>query len=379
MRASDDAEIFRYLVEGVRDYGIFMLGPGGHVTTWNAGAERIKGYSAEEILGRHFSAFYPPEDVGAGKPARELEFAAEHGVYEEEGWRLRKDGSRFWASVVITALRGPDGSLRGFAKVTRDVTERRRTEDERLLALERERAAREAAEAALQQRDDFISIAAHELKTPVTTLRVMAQLVGRQLDRTGVLDPALAGRAFQAVNLHSNKLARLIDQLLDVSRIAHGRLVLERVPADLAALVEGTVAAARLRTSKHTFALRAAGPAMAEVDAIRLEQVVINLLDNAIKYTPDGSRIDVVLEPDGADNLRLLVTDEGLGIAPEHRPYIFDQYYRAHAASHLSGMGLGLHVSRQIAELHGGQLGAEFPPGGGTRFVLTVPRRAAGG
>src|SRR5205814_2151188 len=142
----------------VRDYAIFLLDPSGHIVTWNPGAERIKGYKPEEILGRHFSAFYPPEDRAAGKPERGLRTAAAEGRFEDEGWRLRKDGSRFWANVIITALRDPAGNLRGFGKVTRDLTERRRAE-EQALQLAREQAARHEAEAGVQARDRFLSIA----------------------------------------------------------------------------------------------------------------------------------------------------------------------------------------------------------------------------
>ena len=155
------ADLFRLLVESVVDYAIFLLDPTGVVRTWNAGARRLKGYEADEIIGRHFSTFYPEEDVRRGKPAWELESAAREGRFEDEGWRIRKDGSSFWANVVITALRR-DGELVGFAKVTRDLTARREAEEERVRLAE----AREA----VRLRDEFLSIASHELRTPLTAL-----------------------------------------------------------------------------------------------------------------------------------------------------------------------------------------------------------------
>jgi PAS domain S-box-containing protein len=178
-------ERYRLLVESVKDYAIYMLDPEGHVVTWNEGAQRIKGYTAEEILGRHFSAFYPPEDGAAGKPQRLLEAAARDGRVEDETWRVRKDGSRFWADVVVTALRDPEGRLRGFAKVTRDLTERRRNE-EQARQLAREQIARAAAEEQVQARDQFLSIASHELRTPLHPLQLQIQLLLR-LARAGTL------------------------------------------------------------------------------------------------------------------------------------------------------------------------------------------------
>src|SRR5262249_25010883 len=155
-------------------YAIFMLDPSGRVASWNTGAERIKQYTANEIIGRHFSLFYPEEDVRAVKPKRLLEIASREGRYEEEGWRLRKDGTRFWASVILTATRDHSGRLRGFAKVTRDLTERKRADDERARLIRTEEAVR--------LRDEFLSIASHELRTPLTALKLHLQSAAREAE-----------------------------------------------------------------------------------------------------------------------------------------------------------------------------------------------------
>lgn len=181
-------EQFRLLVSGVRDYAIFMLDPQGYIVSWNTGAQLIKGYRADEIIGQHFSIFYPAE-AAADHPAHELEIATREGVYEEEGWRVRKDGSLFWANVVITALYDDDGTLRGFGKVTRDLTERKRAEvaqqqlQEQQLQLMREQLRREQAEADVRLRDDFLSAVAHELRTPITSVLAYAQLLQRRFER----------------------------------------------------------------------------------------------------------------------------------------------------------------------------------------------------
>jgi PAS domain S-box-containing protein len=372
--------LFRLLVESVRDYAIFALDPRGIVTTWNAGAERLKGYPAAEIVGRGFERFYTAEDRARGRPGHLLRAAAAEGSVEDEGWRVRKDGSRFWASVVITALRDATGALVGFGKVTRDLTERKRADEERVQLLVLEQAARvraEAAEATLEARNQFLSVAAHELKTPLTSLRAAAQLLLRRLDLGAGPDPQSLRRGLRVVDEQLERLARLVDQLLDVVGLEAGRLVPARARTDLAALVARAVELAQARAGGHALRVTAPGPVWADVDPGRLEQVLANLLDNAIKYSPGGGPIDVELTEPGPGTVRLAVRDRGLGIPPEHRARLFERFYQAHAGNHRSGLGLGLHLSREIVEQHGGEIRAEFPPDGGTRFVVTLPAAPA--
>jgi PAS domain S-box-containing protein len=240
------------------------------------------------------------------------------------------------------------------------------------LAVDNARLYREAQDA-IQTRDEFMSVAAHELKTPITSLRGYAQLVLRQLDRDGVLDPVRVKRALEVIDQQSDKLANLVSQLLDVSRIEAGRLVLDRQVVDVSSLVENVVTAAQASTTKHTLTMRSPIWVRALVDPLRLEQVMTNLVGNAIKYSPRGGGIDIQIDVARPDTLRITVTDQGIGIAPEHRAYIFDRFYQAHGPGHFGGMGLGLYISRQIVELHHGRIEAEFPSEGGTRFVVTLP------
>src|SRR5712691_97183 len=218
-------ESFRQMVESIKDYAIFMLDTHGGIVSWNAGAERIKQYRASEILGRHLSVFYPEEEVVAGKCERELEVAEREGRFEDEGWRVRKDGSRFWANVIITAMRDPSGELIGFAKVTRDLTERRRLEDEKIRLAQ--------AQEAIRLRDEFLSIASHELKTPLTALQLQLQGVR---EKVKALDEQAAARLERATRSGA-RLADVIEALLDVTRIATGRFELNPATFDLSEAV----------------------------------------------------------------------------------------------------------------------------------------------
>ena len=245
------------------------------------------------------------------------------------------------------------------------------------LAIDNSRLYREAR-AAVSIRDEFLSVAAHELKTPMTSLRGYAQLLAREFEKGEVANAERARRAAVTIQVQSDKLARLVSQLLDVSRIQSGKLAIERKPSDLSALVRDVVQAVRGQLKEHTLVARLPTELWVSIDPLRIEQVVTNLIDNAIKYSPEGGQIDVALGCDVDErNIHLSVRDRGVGVPPEHRAHIFDRFYQAHAGgalTSLAGMGLGLYISRQIVELHGGTIRAEFPEDGGTRIIVTLPR-----
>ena len=284
------------------------------------------------------------------------------------------------ASTAAATLVGLERSrqLEETVRQLQDAMQRANEAEAERLQLFREQAARAQAEAAVRARDEFLSIAAHELKTPLTSLRGSAQFLLRQLDQGRDLNPGQVDRLLRTIDQQSEKLVRLISQLLDVSRIEAGRLTLEPSLIDLTRLVESVVATAQARTSRHLVTLHAPETVLASVDPLRFEQVVINLIDNAIKYSPEGGPIDVEVATPDSETARLSVSDRGLGIEPEHRSRIFDRFYQARPGGHLIGLGLGLYISRQIVELHGGQISAEFPAEGGTRFVVSVPRHGPG-
>jgi PAS domain S-box-containing protein len=380
----ESEERFHLLVEGVRDYAIFMLDPDGHVTSWNSGAQLMKGYDASEILGRHFSLFYPPEDVAAGKPERVLSIARTEGRYEEEGWRVRKSGSLFWANVLITPLYDTHGQLRGFAKVTRDMTERKQAAEERErlrereLQLAREREARIQTEAMVRARDQFLTVAAHELRTPLTALLANAQLLQRHAQRQAIL-PERDQRIAKVIVEQAARLNQMIMLLLDISRMQEGRLSIERVPLDLGALAQQVVEEVRPGISEHTLTyVGPDAPLFIEGDALRLGQVLHNLLQNAIKYSPQGGPVVVQVGRQG-DTACLEVIDQGIGIPEASLPQLFQRFFRAPNADerNFSGLGVGLYVVKEVVSLHGGTVSVASEEGRGSTFTVRLPLLAS--
>lgn len=374
-------ERFRLLVEGVKDYAIYMLDSRGRVESWNSGAERTKGYSAAEIIGQDYVRFFTPEDVAAGKPQRELKTAAEAGRFEEEAWRVRKDGSRFFAHVVLTALRGPAGELRGYAKVIRDVTDQRQTQEarEQLLVAERDlrnELERRVAERTAELRDanteleDFAYSVAHDLRAPLRGMQGFAKALledyGAQLDETG---RDYARRVVAA----AARLDRLIQDLLAYSRLSRDDLHLE--PVDLDKVVRDVIAGMdeELRARRARVELRSPLPSVTAHRAT-LDQVIWNLLDNAVKFVAPGVQPCVLIWPERRDNrVRLWVQDNGIGIAQQHHARIFHVFERLHGTEAYPGTGIGLAVVRKAMERMGGVAGVESELGRGSRFWIELP------
>ncbi|XXY44980.1 PAS domain S-box protein [Sorangium sp. So ce269] len=360
-------ERFRLLVESVKDYAIFMLDPQGVITTWNRGAQELKGYRTEEILGQHFSRFYPEHDVRAGKCDWELAVAARDGRVTDEGWRIRKDGARFWAYVVITALRGPGGELVGFAKVTRDLTERRQAEEERIRLAQ--------AQEANRMKDEFLATISHELRTPLNAILGWSSVLC-----DSITDPEIA-RAFETIRRNAQAQARIVEDVLDVSRIVTGKMHIETRPADFAAIVADALEVVRPAANAKDIELSVEGAErslMLVGDPARLQQVVWNLLSNAVKFTERGGHVRVNLEQAGA-SVHLAVHDDGRGIDPAVISHVFERFWQADSSitRRFGGLGLGLSIVRHIVELHGGTVSAQS--GGlnqGTSFFVTLPVRA---
>ena len=363
-------ERFRLLVQSVKDYGIFMLSPDGTIAGWNEGAERIKGYQAQEIIGRHFSVFYPPEDLEWDKPGMELEVAAREGRFEDEGWRLKKDGTRFWANVVITALRNDAGELIGYAKVTRDLTDRRAAE---LKAIEDARKVAEA-EAANRAKSEFLAAMSHELRTPLNAIGGYTDLLNYGIH--GPVTDAQRG-ALERIRRGQQHLLALINDLLNFSKVEAGRITYDLAPVRLADVTESVQPLVEPQANNGGIEMtwEAGEPdLLALADRPRLEQILLNLLTNAIKYTPAGGSVAVRrFRKDGQAVLE--VADTGIGIAPEHTKSIFEpftQIGRSLTSSH-EGTGLGLSISRDLARGMNGELTVRSVVGEGSTFTLTLP------
>jgi PAS domain S-box-containing protein len=343
----------------------------GIIVDWNQGAERLYGYTPDEVIGRPISLLIP-EDRPDELPAIMARLRRGERIDHYETERITKDGRRLDISVTISPIRDGSDRLIGASAVARNISERKQAEKERELLLSREQQARTEAEAAIRLRDEFLLIASHELRTPLATLSTHAQLAIRRLRRDGPLEPEHMTQALQAIVVHSEKLTQLLSQLLDVSRLEAGRLKLVPEPTDLTALVAQVVADTRVRSDRHLIRVDVPSFLQASVDRLRLEQVLRNLLDNAVKYSPDGGPIELAARQDESA-VELSVRDHGLGIQPERRARLFERYFQAHNDAYRSGLGLGLYISRQIVELHGGQIRAEFPQDGGTRMVVRLP------
>ncbi|TAK39088.1 MAG: PAS domain-containing sensor histidine kinase [Lysobacteraceae bacterium] len=355
-------ERFRLLVEGVQEYAIFLLDPEGRVASWNLGAEKIKGYRTEEILGRHFSIFYPPEVAANGWPERELSIALSEGHLHDEGWRMRKDGSRFWASIAITPLYDEEGTHVGYAKVTRDLTDQRRVQ-----ALEDEG----------RRMTTFLAMLGHELRNPLAPIANAVSVM--QLER---IESENIRRCRDIIARQLAQMTRLVNDLLDVGRITAGKIRLERRPLDLVSVVGEAVEMAEPEALLRSHVLRfdhAGVPAPVQGDRARLLQVFSNLLNNAVKFTPEGGAIDLSLHVrDGWAEVS--VRDNGPGIAPARLRDIFNLFVQGeeHPAHLGQGLGLGLSLVQQLVTLHDGEIAAYSAgvAGKGSEFVVRLPLAA---
>ena len=365
-------ERYRLMVNSIHDYGIVMLDENGVVTDWNSGANSMNGYMPDEIIGQHFSRFYLSEDVTAGKPEMELRQAAQNGRFEDEGWRLKKDGTRFWSNVIITPVRNGSGKLCGFSKIARDMTERRQAE-ERARLLAHEYSARAEAEAANKAKDQFLSVLSHELRTPLNSITGWISLL-----REGGLDEEMTQTALESIERSTKIQTRLVEDLLDASRMLTGKLLIEKERVELNAILDGIADGALPALEEKNLTLEARlypTPIYVCGDAVRLQQVFSNLLQNARKFTNEGGRIVVEISKTQT-HIEIIFSDNGIGIAPEMLPHIFENFRQAdssHTRQH-GGLGLGLAIVRYIVEAHNGTIEARSEgENRGTTFTIQFP------
>jgi len=362
-------ERFRLLIDNVRDYGLFNLDLDGTITSWNAGAARITGYTADEIIGRHFSIFYPPEDVADQKPEKELEIVNRDGRFEEEGWRLRKGGQRYWSNVVITAIYNAEKALVGYGKVTRDLTERREASD-RALADARRVA---AAESANRTKSEFLAAMSHELRTPLNAIGGYAELLTMGLggpitdDQQEYLD---------RIRRSQQHLLGIINDILNFSRIEAGQVEYDieavcvaDVANDVIPMILPQAEAKGLEVAQKT-----SRTTKVKADQGKLEQVLLNLLSNATKFTNEGT-IEITSFEEG-DRAGLRVRDTGIGIPEDKLNSVFEPFVqvgRSLTTPH-EGTGLGLAISRDLTRAMGGELTVTSVLGKGTTFSIALKK-----
>ena len=362
-----DESIYRRVIEQTRDYAVFVLDPGGHIRTWNLGARRIKGYAPDEIIGKHFSIFYTREAVDSGWPAHELKVAEREGRFEDEGWRVRKDGSRMWANVVITALRDSDGTLVGYAKVTRDLTERRKTEENlRTLAAERAVLAEKARIQEFQER--FLAILGHDLRNPLASIDTGAGIL-----RQRATDP-VSIRILDRMRSSAGRMSRMIGQIMDLTRTRlAGGLQLRREAGDLRDTIARIVDELRIAHPAREVSVDCP-PLPGRWDRDRMEQVFSNLIGNAIHYG-DQHRPVIVTGRVAAQAVVVEVHNEGPPIPEEIQPTLFNAFRRGEResrSSRTSGLGLGLYISQEVVRAHGGVIELRSTPAEGTTFRVTL-------
>ena len=370
------AELRRYkvLVENVQDYAIFFMDKTGHIKTWNKGAQNNKGYTSSEIIGKHFSIFYPEVDKAANKPGKELEIAIRDGRVEDEGWRVRKDGTMFWANVVITALYDDDGELIGFAKVTRNLTDRKEQED----ILRAANAELESQQTELRMlntsKDDFISLASHQLRTPATAVK---QLLGIMMaGMAGELTPQQNDLIRKAYDSNERQLA-IVNSLLSVAQIDANKVVLRKSWKDLDTLLDEVVdeQSESIIAKKQVIKVTPLDkPVSVYVDTQYFGMAIGNIIDNASKYTKNEGEIKVCAKQK-KDKIVITIQDNGVGVSAENLDHLFEKFKRiSNEFSDLSsGSGLGLYWVEKVIELHDGTIKVESELGKGTIFNITIP------
>ncbi len=368
-------EIYRLMVASVKDYAIFLIDPTGHIMTWNEGAKQTKGYSQEEIIGKHFSIFYTTEDLDDGKPARELVIATQTGKYEEEGWRVKKDGSVFWANIVLTAVYNHDKKLIGFAKVTRDLSERKASERE--LKESRDQYRRLTAELRKineelsytnRELEQFTSIVSHDLQEPVRTVKSFLQLILEKLDREEY-DNLLTyvNKAIDA----SNRMREMIQNLLNYSQLTKEEItekpidvreLISRSLQNLKAAIDVANAEISIQTEIDTI----------QGDQVQLVQLIQNLVSNALKFTNQPSPKILITCSRENEHVKFSVTDNGIGIDRSDSEKIFEIFRRLHTKKEYPGTGIGLAICKKIVDRHKGRIWPESEPGKGTTFHFTL-------
>jgi PAS domain S-box-containing protein len=367
----ESEERLRLLIEGVQDYAILMLSPQGHVVSWNKGAERIKGYKVDEIVGKHFSCFYPPEAIAQGKPEQQLRTAMEQGHTVEEGWRVRKGGQQFWASVVITAIFDKGGCLQGFAKITRDMTEAKRSEQ---AIYDKNLELQENARVLARSNSDmeaFSYSVSHDLRAPLRHIVGFVELL--QKDAGPLSEKSL--RHLTTISQSAKRMGELIDDLLAFSRI--GRSEVKKSEVSLDELVRQTLGDFQAETKERNIVWTIHALPLVWADLALLRLVLLNLISNAVKFTAGRTeaRIEIGCAPAESVETVIFIRDNGAGFDPKYTNKLFGVFQRLHSQDEFEGTGIGLANVQRIIHRHGGRVWAEGVVDSGATFYFSLPKQ----
>jgi len=353
---------FRTLINGTKDLAIFMVDKDGTILNWHEGAHKIKGYTTDEVIGKHISMFYPPEAVTKGEPERNLQLAAEHGSLETEGWRVRKDGSMFWADVLITATYDDSGEVKGFIKVTRDFTWHKKAEEKSYQALEKEKELN-------KMKSNFVSMASHEFRTPLSTILSSVSLLEfyKTTETQNKRD-----KHIHRIKSAVNELVATLEEFLSLEKIEEGKVSVKNETLNIRQLAENIRLKfnSELKTGQ-TIKYCHMGSDNVCLDGGFLNHILTNLLSNAIKYSPENSSIlfDTSVEN---NTITLRVKDNGIGISPEDQKHLFERFFRASNTGSIKGTGLGLHIVKRYVELLGGTINVKSAINEGTEFTVKI-------
>lgn len=362
LRESEDR--FRLLIRDVKDYAIFMVDPDGRVMSWNEGAAHIKGYTEEEVIGKPISIFYTDEENLRGEPAYNLQRAVQDGRFESRGWRKRKDGTLFYADVVFTALYDDKHNLRGFAKITRDVTGQKKAEEEIGNALKREKELNE-------MKSRFVTLASHEFKTPLSVILSSTSLIAKY---QGTEMEEKKMKHIHRIKSNVNNLKQLLDDFLSIEKLEAGIIRNNPQKIDLPGFVGETIQEMTEECKPgQKIVLEMEGDRQTVfLDGHLLRNVLNNLLSNAIKYSPADSEIQVTVRSD-AGQLAFTVRDKGIGIPPAEQEHLFQRFFRASNTTGIAGTGIGLSIVKKYLDLMGGGIHFRNVPDGGTEFTVVLP------
>ena len=351
------------LINSTKDLAIFMTDNNGHILDWFEGAHQMKGYDQDEVIGKNISIFYTPEAIALGEPEQNLQAAAKYGSVETEGWRVRKDGSKFWADVLITAIYDKQRNLQGFTKVTRDFTLHKNAEDRIKYALQKEKELN-------QMKSNFVSIASHEFRTPLSTILSSVSLLEhyRTTETQDKRDKHI-GRIYTSVG----EMVSILEEFLSLEKIEEGKAEVKRTRFNLKYLVEEVCSKfhTTLKTGQQINCFHE-GTEEIVLDRGFTDHILTNLISNAVKYSTEGTRVTVNTFASN-ETIELRIRDQGIGISTEDQQHLFERFFRASNTGGIKGTGLGLHIVKRYIDLMDGKIFLESKANEGCEFTVVLP------